>query len=80
MNYEGGVRGTRVTLWSRYATTFTNRLPRIAEAVHSLAAESGISRCRFSTLLYLASPLLVLRSLRRFRRILIPVRSPLRYP
>jgi bifunctional non-homologous end joining protein LigD len=31
-----------VTLWSRYATTFTDRLPRIAQAVRSLPAESAL--------------------------------------
>ena len=36
--------GSRVTLWSRYGTNFTDRLPKIAEAVCSLAAES--SDCR----------------------------------
>ena len=34
--------GTRVTLWSRYATTFTGRLPRIAEAVRCLPAENAL--------------------------------------
>ena len=34
--------GGRVTLWSRYGTNFTDRLPKIAEAVCSLAAESEI--------------------------------------
>ena len=32
--------GSRVTLWSRHGTNFTDRLPMIAEAVYSLAAES----------------------------------------
>jgi bifunctional non-homologous end joining protein LigD len=34
--------GNRVTLWSRYGTNFTDRLPKIAEAVCSLAAESAL--------------------------------------
>jgi hypothetical protein len=34
--------GSRVTLWSRYGTNFTDRLPKIAEAVCSLAAESAL--------------------------------------
>jgi bifunctional non-homologous end joining protein LigD len=34
--------GSRVILWSRYGTNFTDRLPRIAEAVCSLAAESAL--------------------------------------
>ena len=34
--------GSRVTLWSRYGTNFTNRLPKVAEAVCSLAAESAL--------------------------------------
>jgi bifunctional non-homologous end joining protein LigD len=34
--------GIRVTLWSRYGTNFTDRLPKIAEAVCSLAAESAL--------------------------------------
>jgi bifunctional non-homologous end joining protein LigD len=34
--------GGRVTLWSRYGTNFTDRLPKIAEAVRSLAAESAL--------------------------------------
>jgi bifunctional non-homologous end joining protein LigD len=33
--------GSRVTLWSRYGTNFADRLPKIAEAVCSLAAESA---------------------------------------
>jgi bifunctional non-homologous end joining protein LigD len=32
--------GSRVTLWSRYGTNFTDRLPKIAEALCSLAVES----------------------------------------
>ena len=31
-----------VTLWSRYGTIFTDRLPRIAEAICSLAAKSAL--------------------------------------
>jgi bifunctional non-homologous end joining protein LigD len=34
--------GGRVTLWSRHGTNFTDRLPKIAEAVCSLAAESAL--------------------------------------
>jgi bifunctional non-homologous end joining protein LigD len=34
--------GSRVSLWSRYGTNFTDRLPKIAEAVSSLAAESAL--------------------------------------
>ena len=34
--------GSRVTLWSRYGTNFTDRLPKIAEAVCSLTAESAL--------------------------------------
>jgi bifunctional non-homologous end joining protein LigD len=34
--------GSRVTLWSRYGTNFTDRLPKIAEAVCGLAAESAL--------------------------------------
>src|SRR5271163_3038196 len=34
--------GSRVTLWSRYGTNFTDRLPKIAEAICSLAAESAV--------------------------------------
>ena len=34
--------GNRVTLWCRYSTNFTDRLPKIAEAVCSLAAESAL--------------------------------------
>ena len=34
--------GGQVTLWSRYGTNFTDRLPKIAEAVCSLAAESAL--------------------------------------
>jgi len=34
--------GGRVTLWSRYGTIFTDRLPMIAEAVCSLVAESAL--------------------------------------
>ena len=36
--------GDRVTLWSRYGTNFTDRLPKIAEAVGSLAAENALIR------------------------------------
>jgi bifunctional non-homologous end joining protein LigD len=32
--------GSRVTLWSRHGTNFTDRLPKIAEAICSLAVES----------------------------------------
>ena len=31
-----------MTLWSRHGTNFTDRLPKIAEAVCSLAAESAL--------------------------------------
>jgi bifunctional non-homologous end joining protein LigD len=34
--------GGRVTLWSRYGTNFTDRLPMIAEAICSLAARSAL--------------------------------------
>ncbi len=34
--------GRRVTLWSRYGANFPDRLPKIAEAVFSLAAESAL--------------------------------------
>jgi bifunctional non-homologous end joining protein LigD len=34
--------GSRVTLWSRYGTNFTDRLPKIAEAICSLAAKSAL--------------------------------------
>jgi bifunctional non-homologous end joining protein LigD len=34
--------GGWVTLWSRHGTNFTDRLPRIGEAVCSLAAESAL--------------------------------------
>ena len=34
--------GSRVTLWSRHGTNFTDRLPKVAEAVCSLAAESAL--------------------------------------
>ena len=34
--------GERVSLWTRYGTDFTVRLPRIAEAVHDLPAESAL--------------------------------------
>jgi ATP-dependent DNA ligase len=33
---------SRVTLWSRYGTNFTDRLPKVAEAICSLAAESAL--------------------------------------
>jgi len=32
----------RVTLWSRYGTDFTRKLPRIAEAVRSLPADDVV--------------------------------------
>ena len=35
-------QGERVTLWSRHATHFTDRLPRIAEAVRRLDAEHAL--------------------------------------
>jgi bifunctional non-homologous end joining protein LigD len=35
-------QGERVTLWSRYGTNFTDRLPRIAEAVGKLPAENAL--------------------------------------
>jgi bifunctional non-homologous end joining protein LigD len=38
----GHKEGTRVTLWSRHGTTFTDRFPRIAEAIRSLPAESAM--------------------------------------
>ena len=34
--------GSRVVLWTRHCTNFTDRLPEIAEAVYSLAAESAL--------------------------------------
>jgi bifunctional non-homologous end joining protein LigD len=34
--------GSRVTLWSRYGTNFTDRLPKIAEAICSLAIKSAL--------------------------------------
>jgi hypothetical protein len=34
--------GERVTLWTRYGTDFTNRLPRIAEAVGGLPTEHAL--------------------------------------
>jgi bifunctional non-homologous end joining protein LigD len=34
--------GSRVTLWSRHGTNLTDRLPRVAEAVCSLAADSAL--------------------------------------
>jgi bifunctional non-homologous end joining protein LigD len=34
--------GARVHLWTRYATDFTDRLPRIAEAVRKLPVESAL--------------------------------------
>ena len=34
--------GSRVTLWSRYGTNFTDRLPKIAEAICGLAAKSAL--------------------------------------
>jgi len=34
--------GGRVTLWTRYGTNFTDRLPKVAEAVCSLAADSAL--------------------------------------
>jgi len=34
--------GSRVSLWSRYGTNFTDRLPKIAEAVCSLAADTAL--------------------------------------
>jgi bifunctional non-homologous end joining protein LigD len=33
--------GSRVTLWRRHGTNFTDRLPKVAEAVCSLAADSA---------------------------------------
>jgi bifunctional non-homologous end joining protein LigD len=35
-------RGERVTLWTRYGTDFTDRLPRIAEEVRNLPAENAL--------------------------------------
>ena len=34
--------GSRVTLWSRHGTNFTDSLPKVAEAVCSLAADSAL--------------------------------------
>jgi bifunctional non-homologous end joining protein LigD len=34
--------GSRVTLWTRHGTNFTDRLPKVAEAVCSLAAASAL--------------------------------------
>jgi bifunctional non-homologous end joining protein LigD len=34
--------GSGVTLWSRHGTKFTDRLPKVAEAVFSLAADSAL--------------------------------------
>jgi bifunctional non-homologous end joining protein LigD len=34
--------GSRVTLWSRYGTNFTDRLPKIVGAICGLAAESAL--------------------------------------
>jgi bifunctional non-homologous end joining protein LigD len=34
--------GSRVTLWSRYGTNFTDRLPVVAEAICSLAIKSAL--------------------------------------
>jgi bifunctional non-homologous end joining protein LigD len=38
----GRKQGERVTLWTRYGTKFTDRLPRIAEAVSSLPVEHAL--------------------------------------
>ncbi len=38
----GRKQGERVTLWTRHGTKFTDRLPRIAEAVRSLPAENAL--------------------------------------
>ena len=35
-------QGERVSLWSRYGADFTDRLPRIAEAVRALAADHAL--------------------------------------
>ena len=35
-------QGERVTLWSRHGAKFTDKLPRIAEAVRGLAAEHAL--------------------------------------
>ena len=35
-------QGERVSLWSRYGTIFTDRLPRIAEAIGKLPAENAL--------------------------------------
>src|SRR5271166_1425366 len=40
--------GSRVTLWSRHGTNFTDKLPKVAEAVCSLAAESALMTARRS--------------------------------
>ena len=34
--------GSRVTLWTRYGTNFTDRFPKIAEAICSLAVKSAL--------------------------------------
>jgi hypothetical protein len=34
--------GSRAILWSRHGTNFTDRLPKVAEAVRSLAADSAL--------------------------------------
>ena len=34
--------GSRVTLWTRHGTNFTDRLPKVAEAVRSLAVDSAL--------------------------------------
>src|SRR6201987_689724 len=34
--------GGRVTLWSRHGTILTDRFPRVAEAIFSLAADSAL--------------------------------------
>ena len=38
----------RVDLWSRYGTDFTDKLPRIAEAVRSLRSPTPCSTARLS--------------------------------
>ncbi len=38
----GRKQGERVTLWTRYGANFNDRLPKIAEAVRNLPAESAL--------------------------------------
>jgi bifunctional non-homologous end joining protein LigD len=39
---QAGKDAARVTLWSRYGADFTDKLPRIAEAVRSLPVEDAL--------------------------------------